>query len=52
MGSRSYRLTVEGELGEHMEPAFPGMMLSRDHCTTTLTGESTIKRSCNPCCAG
>lgn len=39
MGSRSYRLTVEGELGEHMEPAFPGMMLSRDHGTTTLTGE-------------
>lgn len=39
MGPRSYRLTVEGELGEHMEPAFPGMTLTRDHGTTTLTGE-------------
>ena len=39
MGSRIYRLTVEGELGDHMEPAFPGMLLTRDHGTTALTGE-------------
>ena len=39
MGSRIYRLTVEGELGDHMESAFPEMLLTRDHGTTALTGE-------------
>ena len=39
MGSRIYRLTVEGELGDHVEPAFPGMTLTRDHGTTVITGQ-------------
>ena len=39
MGSRNYRITVEGELGDQMAPAFPGMRLTRRHGATDLTGE-------------
>ena len=39
MGARTYRLTVEGELGDHMASAFPGMTLAHGQGTTTLTGE-------------
>jgi hypothetical protein len=33
-----YWLTVDGELGDHMASAFPGMTLSRSDGTTTLSG--------------
>ncbi len=39
MAIRTYRLTVEGELGDQMASAFPGMTLTRDEGTTTVTGE-------------
>lgn len=39
MGPRNYRITVEGELGDQMAQAFPGMRLTRGHGTTDLTGE-------------
>jgi hypothetical protein len=39
MGSRTYTLTVEGELGDHMASAFPGMALTHGEGTTTLTGD-------------
>ena len=39
MSARTYRLTVEGELGDHMASAFPGMTLAHGQGTTTLTGE-------------
>jgi hypothetical protein len=35
---RTYRLVVEGELGDHLESAFDGMTLTRGEGTTTLTG--------------
>ena len=38
MGTRTYRLTVEGELDDHIQPAFPEMTLTRGHSTSTLTG--------------
>ena len=37
MGSREYRLVVEGELSDRMQLAFEGMNLTRDDGTTTLT---------------
>ena len=39
MANRTYRLTVEGELGDQMAWAFPGMTLTRGDGTTTVTGE-------------
>ena len=39
MATRTYRLTVEGELGDQMSSAFPGMALTHGNGTTTLTGE-------------
>ena len=38
MGSREYRLVVEGELSDRMQLAFEGMSLTRGDGTTTLTG--------------
>ena len=38
MGSREYRLEVEGELSDRMQLAFEGMRLTRADGTTTLTG--------------
>jgi hypothetical protein len=38
MPSRSYRLTVQGELSDNLKPAFPGMTLTRSAGNTTLTG--------------
>ena len=38
MTSREYRLVVEGELSDRMQPAFKGMHLTRGDGTTTLTG--------------
>jgi hypothetical protein len=39
MATRSYRLTVEGELSDNLKPAFPGMTLTRSHGNTALTGD-------------
>jgi hypothetical protein len=39
MPIRSYRLTVQGELGDNLKPAFPGMTLRRTSGNTTLTGD-------------
>ena len=39
MSVRAYQLTVEGELGDNMSSAFPGMALSHGDGNTTLTGE-------------
>ncbi len=39
MSVRTYRLTVEGELGDNMASAFPRMTLRPSAGTTTLTGE-------------
>ena len=38
MGSREYRLVVEGELSDRMQLAFEGMNITRSDGTTTLTG--------------
>ena len=38
MTSRTYRLTVEGELSDRVGPSFDGMTLTRAEGTTTLTG--------------
>jgi hypothetical protein len=35
----TYRLIVEGELGNQLESAFDGMTLTRSEGTTTLTGD-------------
>jgi len=35
---RQYRLTVEGELSDRMQPAFEGMSLTREHGNTVLAG--------------
>jgi hypothetical protein len=35
---RNYRLVVEGELSDHLEPAFHGMRLTRGEGNTVLTG--------------
>jgi hypothetical protein len=39
MAARTYRLTVDGELGDRMASAFPGMTLTRLDGMTTLSGE-------------
>ena len=39
MSTRTYRLTVEGELGDQLASAFPGMTLAHGQGTSTLTGE-------------
>jgi hypothetical protein len=39
MASRTYRLTVEGELSDRMSSSFDGMTLERLDGNTTLTGE-------------
>ena len=39
MTKRSYRLTVQGELSDNLEPAFPGMTLTRSDGNTALAGE-------------
>ena len=38
MPDRNYRLIVEGELSDHLAPAFGGMRLSRAEGNTELTG--------------
>jgi hypothetical protein len=38
MAERRYRLVVDGELGDHLESAFPGMELSRANGETELVG--------------
>jgi hypothetical protein len=39
MAARTYWLTVDGELGDHMVSAFPGMTLTHRDGMTTLSGE-------------
>lgn len=39
MALRTYRLVVEGELGDQVGSAFAGMSLERGHGITTLTGD-------------
>jgi hypothetical protein len=39
MAARTYWLTVDGELGDHMASAFPGMTLTHGDGITTLSGE-------------
>ena len=39
MTKRSYRLTVQGELSDNLEPAFPGMTLTRSGGDTALAGD-------------
>jgi hypothetical protein len=39
MAKRSYRLTVQGELRDNLEPAFPGMTLTRSDGSTALAGD-------------
>jgi hypothetical protein len=38
MAGRTYRLTVEGELGDHLEPAFARMALTNEGGNAVLTG--------------
>ncbi|MGB0093606.1 MAG: hypothetical protein WBP81_13885 [Solirubrobacteraceae bacterium] len=38
MRDRNYRLIVEGELSDYLEPTFYGMTLTRARGTTELTG--------------
>jgi hypothetical protein len=38
MPDRNYRLIVEGELGDYLEPTFHGMTLTRAQGNTELTG--------------
>lgn len=38
MADRTYRLIVEGELGDDLALAFPGMALTRADGSTALTG--------------
>jgi len=38
MGSRAYRLTLEGELSDRAARAFEGMTLTRENGTTVLRG--------------
>jgi hypothetical protein len=35
---RSHRLTVQGELSDNLQPAFPGMQLTRSDGNTALAG--------------
>jgi hypothetical protein len=39
MAKRSYRLIVQGELSDVLQPAFPGMALTRSGGNTELTGD-------------
>jgi hypothetical protein len=39
MPTRSYRLTVQGELSDNLELAFPGMTLTSSGGNTALTGD-------------
>jgi hypothetical protein len=39
MAKRSYRLIVQGELTDVLQPAFPGMELARSGGNTELTGD-------------
>jgi hypothetical protein len=39
MASRTYQVTVDGELGDYVGSAFPGMTFTHGHGTTSLTGE-------------
>jgi hypothetical protein len=39
MGCRTYRLVVEGELGDHLASALDGMTLTHASGRTTLTGD-------------
>ncbi len=39
MPTRSYRLTVQGELSDRLKPAFPGMTLTRSNHNTVLAGD-------------
>jgi hypothetical protein len=39
MPTRSYRLTVQGELSDNLKPAFPGMTFTRTSGNTALTGD-------------
>jgi hypothetical protein len=39
MAARTYWLTVDGELGDRMASAFPGMTLTHGDGVTTLSGE-------------
>jgi hypothetical protein len=38
VAQRRYRLVVDGELGDHIESAFPGMTLTRANGDTELVG--------------
>jgi len=38
MADRNYRLIVEGEISDELEPAFHGMTLTRGKGNTALTG--------------
>lgn len=38
MRERCYRLVVEGELSDRMQPAFEPMTLTREHGNTVLEG--------------
>ena len=38
MAERRYRLVVDGELGDHLESAFPGMKLTRVNGDSELVG--------------
>jgi hypothetical protein len=38
MAKRSYRLTVQGELSDNLQPDFPGMKLTRSDGSTALAG--------------
>lgn len=37
-GTRTYRLEIEGVLGEAVGSSFPGMTMRRDNGNTTLVG--------------
>jgi hypothetical protein len=39
MATRSYRLIVQGELSDTLQPAFPGMTLTRSAGNTALTAD-------------
>jgi hypothetical protein len=38
MPTRSYRLIAQGELSDNLQPAFPGMKLTRSDGNTALAG--------------
>jgi hypothetical protein len=41
MAKRSYRRTVQGELSDNLQPAFPGMQLTRSEGNTPLNRPRT-----------